>query len=201
LATAGYDGTALVWDLWRTTNRPDGQTVKSLSQSELQTCWANLANPNGARAYGDICCLIEHGDSSVGFLEKQLLNAVGQKKPTIKQWIDDLESETYSVRHAASENLMKLGRIAEPNLLTRLESKPLLETQQRIKMLLHGMRVFALPPEQLRQSRAIHILETISSSKAKALLLKLANGDPDMWQTRQSVAACKRLGLFGKSSK
>jgi WD40 repeat protein len=201
LVTAGSDGTALLWDLWRTSvlvGRPHGG--KPLSD-HLKNAWEKLAGADAASAYGSMADLISAPKATVAFLQTHLPVAKpGMDKP-IDELIDDLGDAKLAVRQSAYAQLKKLGRCAEPQLIKRLQSKPQLEVKKRIEQLLIDLPACHAAGNELRELRAIQVLETIASPDARDLLQRLAMGDPDAWLTQQSLAACKRLERLAKESR
>jgi hypothetical protein len=112
-----------------------------------------------------------------------------------------LENDKFSIREDASQQLKQLARLAEPMLSARWNASPSLETKKRLELLLTAQTLFHLPSDELRKTRAVQILEVIASEGAKALLLALAQGHAEAWQTQQSQSACLRLGIRQKSEK
>jgi hypothetical protein len=81
--------------------------------------------------------------------------------------------------------------VAEPALRRALAGRPSLEVRQRLEKLLDQL---AHPsPDVLRALRAIEVLESVGTAEAKAVLGKLAAGQPGAGLTREAKAALRRL--------
>jgi hypothetical protein len=59
----------------------------------------------------------------------------------------------------------------------------------------------AIPSEQLRQVRAVAVLEWIGDGESKSLLKKWAGGPAGALLTTESAAALKRLGAASKTKR
>jgi RNA polymerase sigma factor (sigma-70 family) len=110
-------------------------------------------------------------------------------------WLADLESDQYTTRQQATEELEKLGEAVELALRSALENRPPLESRCRIRWLLDRLRAERLspPPERLRTMRAVEVLERIGTSQARQLLDLLARGAPDVALTIEAKCALDRL--------
>ena len=79
------------------------------------------------------------------------------------QLVADLDSKRFSVRQKATEELEKLGELAEADLCHALNRKPSLEMTRRLEGLL--ARLKKRSPESLRKQRAITLLEAMAPLK------------------------------------
>jgi hypothetical protein len=95
------------------------------------------------------------------------------------------------VRQGATQELEKLGEAAEVALRTALTQKPALEPRRRIESLLEKLRTPS--GDQLRQLRAIQVLEYAATPEARRLLETLAKGAEGGPLTREAQASCQRL--------
>jgi WD40 repeat protein len=107
--------------------------------------------------------------------------------------IEDLDSDQFAVREAATRELEKLGPGVEPALRRAKESKLSPEAGRRIARLLNKLAGRVLPPEELRQVRGVHVLERIGSPEAVRVLVRVARGEPTALLTREARAALQRL--------
>src|SRR5262249_35236776 len=136
-------------------------------------------------------------------LEKHLLPAKKvDPDADVRKLIKDLDAEEFAVRENASKELKKIGKPAEPLLRKALDGNPSAEVRRRIEELLEaGLEarpVKNLPPgildgEPLRTVRAIRVLEQIGTPEARAILEKLAKGDPDARETQEAKGSLERL--------
>jgi len=105
--------------------------------------------------------------------------------------VADLDSNEFSVREKATQELQALGERAAPSLRRALEKQPSLELRRRVKELLDGLN--QLPAEQVRGIRAVEVLEHTGSLEARRILRSLAQGTPEARLTREAKASLKRL--------
>ncbi len=107
--------------------------------------------------------------------------------------IADLDSEQFTVREKAMEQLRQLDERAEPTLREALKDKLTLETRKRIEELLEGVRASAASPQRLRDLRAIEVLEYLGTADARQVLQTLADGAAHSRLTREAKASLDRL--------
>jgi len=109
----------------------------------------------------------------------------------LTQLVADLDSPQFAVRQRAEAELSQMDEQAEAALREALTGQPPLELRQRVEKLLDQLK--AVPtPEQLRQVRAIEVLEQIGTADAQAVLQRLAAGSAAR-PTREAQAALERL--------
>src|SRR5208283_5057345 len=108
--------------------------------------------------------------------------------------IADLESDDFTVRQKASEELEKLGDRAGPALRKALVGQPALETRQRLARLLEYLETAQLASgELLRSLRAVELLESLATPQAQAILEQWAAGATGARLTREAQASLRRL--------
>jgi hypothetical protein len=103
----------------------------------------------------------------------------------------DLDGDSFERRKAAVKRLKELGLQAEPALRAALGEKPSAEQRRRIEEVLAALPPAPQPPsaEELRQLRALIVLERIGSPEARRLLEEVAKGPESALLTRQARAA------------
>jgi hypothetical protein len=89
--------------------------------------------------------------------------------------------------------LEKIGSRAEGALRKVAKASPSAEVTRRVAELLQKIEKGAASGEQLRESRAVEVLEWIGTPDAKKLLEGLAKGAPDAALTREAKASLERL--------
>jgi hypothetical protein len=190
LASGSMDKTVRVWNV-PAVNKPDAAQATHLSAKELDDLWTTLAGGDAAKAYQAIGTLLG-APKHTGLLVKERLRPVSEPNAQdITRWITDLESDLFSVRQKATEELEKVGEPAEAALRKKLAEKPSLEVSQRIEKLL--TKFDPLSPNSLRILRAVEVLEHIGSSEAKQLLETLATGAEAARLTMEAKASLERL--------
>jgi hypothetical protein len=124
---------------------------------------------------------------------EQLKPAIGVDAKRIAQLIADLETAKYETRQKATDELEKLGELAEPALRQARAKGPSLEMSRRLDMLIEKIVSDKVPPaETVRALRAVQILEQIGDADARTVLQRLADGAPGHRLTRHAQAALKR---------
>jgi hypothetical protein len=191
LALAQADSSILLYDV----PLPE-MKAEPAAKKELPRLWADLASDDAARAWRARRKLAALGPDAVSLLAARLAPAPARVP---RQWLDELDSDEYATRVAATDRLagrLKRGdRDVEMALRDLLERRPSLEAYRRAERLLRQVpaRTVEYSPEQLRQVRAVAVLEQIANREAQVLLKKLAGGAPAL-VTGEARAALARLG-------
>ena len=156
LISVSWDNTALVWDLTGHIRNGSFQP-SSLSPQQAEALWADLAGADTAKAYQSIWTLMTAPDATVALMQKRLRPIPAVNSQHIDDLIAALDDHHYAARRNASQELERLGELAEPALRRILASGPSAEVRRRIEDLLRIER--ELPPPQLRVLRSIEVLE------------------------------------------
>lgn len=193
LASGSADTTTLVWDAKALTNAVL-EPRAALAAKDLEQIWADLASTEDVpRAYARMGELLRVPEQAVAWFQTLLTEK--PKGPPIAQSIAELDSPNFPTREAATKTLENLGELARPDLLKALDARPSLEVRQRLDILLRQLdrRQGRPSPNELRQIRAIQVLEWLDTPAARALLAELAKGPATSWQTPEAQAALQRL--------
>ncbi|HEV3262270.1 MAG TPA: hypothetical protein VG013_35795, partial [Gemmataceae bacterium] len=193
LVSGGTDTTALTWDLTRLTSvrRGSHDSAAKLPAQALDALWTDLAGKDAGRAFAAIRKLCTSGDQAVTLIKQRLRPATPTDPKRLAQLLADLESDGFESRRQAESELLGLGDLAEPALRKALGDDPPLELRQRVERLLDKLSVPAAG--QLRELRAVEVLELMRSSEAPQLLQALAGGAPGTRLTREAKSAIQRL--------
>jgi WD40 repeat protein len=186
-------------------SRPDGSVgvseltppdwaapVRAPGPDELRQLWDGLMDANAVKAHGAVWTLANAGDRALPLFRERLKSAK-RDVARIRKLLEDLDSEEFRVREAASEELAKLGVEAEPELRHLEKAEISAEARRRLNELLEPLNAMTLPPEQLRAARAVLALEWIGTPEARAVLEKLAAEDAETLLAREARAALARL--------
>jgi WD40 repeat protein len=198
LAAGRFNGSVGFHDL-----KPGGLRAEvkpdMLSVGELERRWNGLAEEDPAAAYESIWLLSEAREKTVAYLKERLVPVppAGEK---VRQLLADLDSKRFAAREAAFRALKKMGSEIEPELRRVLHGQPPQEMKQRIQTLLERFEKHPASPEELRQTRAVQILERIGTAEARAVLTRLAGGAPGVWLTVEAQNALQRLARRDSSS-
>jgi len=192
LAAGSASGQVKFWDL-----APEGwpyrAKVPQLGAKELDKLWADLAQEAAGPAYTAIWTLSAAGQPAVAFVKEKL----EPEKPAgdlAKELLVNLDSDKYAVREAAFRDLKKLGPAIEAELRgAAADKKTSPEVRKRVQNLLDNWEKRPASPVELRQVRALQVLERLGTPEARAVVARLAEGAPGAWLTDQARLAAKRL--------
>jgi RNA polymerase sigma factor (sigma-70 family) len=142
---------------------------KPLTDQQWTGFWDDLAGGKSGRvllALDVLCRFPEQSVPRLGARLKPVAAPDAKKLAEAARWIPDLDSDRFAVRQRATEELEKLGSVVLQPLKKRLQDRPSLELRRRIEQLVHKLEQ---PPTrvQLREVRAIHILEGLAHPKPK----------------------------------
>jgi WD40 repeat protein len=197
LVSGSSDLNALAWDVGVTACRAAGPMPAG---KELDRLWEDLANPSWKVAGTAMATLATHADVGVDILRKRLLNA---PRPTvtaqkIDEMVANLDSPKFAEREQASKGLCGLGPDFRDEWRRRAAVAKSAEARGRLTKIVEALapvRAAAKPltPEQIRQLRAIEVLEQIGSPTARDHLKALAGGVSGATLTRAAAEALNRL--------
>ncbi len=187
LLSGDDEGVILVWDL--KTDVPSNLD----SLEKLEACWETLAEVDPRQAERAVRRLAGSPARSVPLLRAHLHPVKPLPPGRLDKLIADLDDDDFATRERASAELAKVLSLAEPALATTLGKQPSAEARHRIEVLLGARTGSAIPPERLREVRAIAVLEYAGCPEATALLKMLADGAPEALLTREAKGALERL--------
>jgi RNA polymerase sigma factor (sigma-70 family) len=191
LASAGYDTTALVWDVSGLL-QPEGPAGE-LKTEQLEKLWSELAGDDAAAAYQAVQKLAAAPRQAVPWLAARLRPVAVVPPAQTAALLADLDSDKFAVREKASAALEELGESAGPALRQTLAGKPSPEVRRRVEALLHKLRKESPEPQRLRELRALEVLEQVGDPEARRALEALAGGMTAARLTREARAALARL--------
>jgi hypothetical protein len=192
LATGSSDTTALVWELVA----QEEKLVKlQLEGKQAEQLFDDLTSDDAAKAFQAIRTLSQVPAQSVPLLKDRLQAVPAPDAQKVAQLIVDLDSNVFTTRKKAEDELEKMGELAETAIRKALDDKPSLEVQKRLDALL-AKTVSGGPPTatQLRILRALEVLESAATPEAREVLKTIAAGAPGARVTRDAQATLDRLG-------
>jgi len=195
LASGSIDSTVLLWDVQRVLDKARLGADALADVRDPGRIWANLASDDAAAGYGAVWTLVgSKPDQSLAFLKERLKLEAGKER-TVAELIEDLDSGTFQARRRATETLENMGEIVRPDVLKGLQAQPSFEMRRRLEQILTVLdnRRGRLTSDELRQVRAVLVLEWLGTSEAKQFLQQVAKGPPNWWQTREAQGALRRL--------
>jgi dipeptidyl aminopeptidase/acylaminoacyl peptidase len=191
LAAGNSDSTVLLWDV-ALLYRPTAATAKP-DIDQLPKLWQALGDADPPAAHHAIEKMTSAPGLVVPWLSKQLKVVPIADPERLSKLIADLGNEQFALRQKASVELRNLKEAAEPALRDALERKLPLELHDRVKLLLDKLDSGITNADQMRESRAVLILERIASPEARALLETLSRGVPTARLTQEARDALARL--------
>jgi WD40 repeat protein len=189
LASGSADATIVLWDLAPPAD-PGKPLAGVLSAKELAGLWDALAGPDAAAAYAAIHQLAARPDQAVALLGDRLRP---DPPVPVAEWMNELQAKEFARREKARQALLNLGREALPHLLGLDEKQLSLEGQRRRQQLLRELPERPFTSQQLRQLRAVAVLERVGGPAARRVLDAIAQGRPGATQTEHAQAARARL--------
>jgi hypothetical protein len=157
--------------------------------------WADLARNDPVKAHQAITALVIRTAQTVPFLQSKLRPIPAADPRRLARLIEDLDSRRFSVRQFATQELERMEESAAPSLRQALAGRPSAEMGRRIERILALQKTHRLHPlpGQLRQARAVEVLEQIGNPAARKVLAALAQGAPEALLTRDARGALDRL--------
>jgi RNA polymerase sigma factor (sigma-70 family) len=189
LLSGSLDTTGLVWKM---PPLPQPQEAK-LMPADLQKLWGDLASADAKAAYQAIAALAAAPGPAATFLSGKLKPAAAPDRKLVAQLIADLDSDNFAARQKAAAALEKLADLVVPELRAALAKPASLEAARRTEQIMDLVASQPLPPEKLRDKRAVEALESIATPSARAVLQALGRGAPGAHLTRDAQAALLRL--------
>jgi hypothetical protein len=186
VASGSADATVLLWDL---PARERGEPPPI----ETEELWNDLAAEDAQKSFRAMSDLALSSRRAAALLGERLRPAA-PPPAALMSWVADLDDEDFAVRQKAAEAIAKSGDVAEPALRQALQARPTLEVHRRLEALLNRITAEALSPEQLRQMRAVEVLEHLGTPEAQEVLSRLAEGAPEARLTREAKGSLQRLG-------
>jgi hypothetical protein len=186
LLSGGSDGTVLIWDV-------GAAVIETSLAKEGDEAWDDLGAKDAKQAYAAICRMVNTPRESVAWLSEHLKPASPADATRLARLIADLESERFAVRNRATQELEKLGELAESAVRQRLADNPPLEISQRLEKVLERLAGPVTDAEKLRAIRAVEVLEQIGTAEARTVLRDVARGTPEARLTRDAKEALQRL--------
>jgi WD40 repeat protein len=134
-ATGSWDTTALLWDapnvLHPLRSKPMGLTTQ-----EREALWADLASPDGSRAYRALWAMVSEPGDCLPLVKERMKPVPKVEAGRIAQLIANLDSDKFTVREQATTELNLLGDLALPSLRKAMTVQGSLEVRRRIESLL-----------------------------------------------------------------
>ncbi|HYV34329.1 MAG TPA: WD40 repeat domain-containing protein [Gemmataceae bacterium] len=161
--------------------------VAKLSPKGLDEFWADLAGADDRKAHIAMFCLtLLPQQDFLAFMKKHIptIGVVDPKR--INQFLDDLDSEKYAVRHAAQTELELLGGEIEPAIRNALQGNLTLEKKRRLEDIAKKVQGRPVGGGTARGLRVLDLLEHNGAPDARKLVELLAQGPANAWLTEEA---------------
>ncbi|WP_390888657.1 WD40 repeat domain-containing protein [Frigoriglobus tundricola] len=180
VATGHADGTVLIWDA--------APPLAALGPADMGSAWKALADPDPKVGRAAVFRLADAPDLALRLFEERLKPAAPD--PRAAALVQRLGADEFQEREAAEKELRALGTRAGPALAAALAGAPSAELRTRAERLMSAVSPSApLFGEDLRDVRAVAVLEAIDSTASRQLLKRLATGAPEVHLTREAKSA------------
>ncbi len=186
LAAGSFTPDILVWEL----DALGGQNrtkPPQLSQQEVENCWQELGAQDGAVAFRAQRRLWQCPQIASALVKSRIRPDVPMP---LEPLIAALDDPSFQVRDRATKELEKLGGLAGTSIRAALAKSPTLEVRRRLEAILEHIPI---NEHDLRQARAVQLLEHIGNAEANAVLRLLADGWAHAPLTIDANASLERL--------
>lgn len=190
LISGSRDTTALIWDV---ADVLPAEPAARLEAAELNDLWVTLASPDGAAALMAVRRLARAPEQSLEHARSRIGKPAEADPDRVARLIADLDANDFAKREAATEELARLGRLAETALKRALDDKPSAELTARAKPLLKKAEEQRVSPDELQALRAAEVLEVIGTPEAAKVIASLAKDSRNARVAEEAKAAQARL--------
>ena len=111
--------------------------------AELQQLWTDLGSEDARLAHLTMCSLLSDPRQAVQLLGQRLRPISAMDAQRLAKVFNDLDHDRFPVREKATNELAKLGELAEPFLRQTLEAPRSLEVQRRVQVLLTRLETWS----------------------------------------------------------
>jgi hypothetical protein len=188
LLSGSEDTTALLWDV-----AGDGRKRVTLTETELAAYWQGLAATDPDVVEAANRRLLQAPEQTVTMLDQRLAAGQPLNMEELPDWIAQLVGEDPTVSLQAEAKLRDFGKKASPTLFEALADARSPVARRRIEDTLAAIGRHPIPPDQLRRSRGINLLELIGTDEAQKSLERLAQNTPPTPTSRDAAQALARL--------
>jgi RNA polymerase sigma factor (sigma-70 family) len=192
LLTGGFDTTVLAWDV-----RPP----RAAATVTLDSAWNALAGRDAGKSLQSEGRFLAAAAQTVKLFAERIKPAEALEPRRIERLLADLGNDDFAVRESASKALRGLDEQAIPYLEATLKRTKSLEVRLRVKRILEEKQRAVITSDQLRQIRAVMVLEQIGDGESKKLLRRWATGPAGALLTTEASLALKRLETVSKANR
>lgn len=191
MISAGEGHSILLWDI---SLQPGAKPALPWANGEMQKVWDGLGTEQAGTAKNVMVRFAASPKESVEFLTRQLKPAaeIGiDVNAKLQQIVQDLDSSSFATREKANKELNELGNSAFEEIRKLAKESRSPEVIRRLNGFLTRFEVPENEPNNIREARAIEILETINTPESRRLLVSLSQGAKSATRTKRALAALK----------
>lgn len=192
LASASSDTTVLLWSLPRLRSSKTERLVGPAKP--IDQLWADLGSADAARAYGAIGTLVSVPRDTVPWLAAKLSAIQVPDSQYVAQLVRKLDDNDFETRQRARAELEGIAELVVADLRKTLNKSASAEVRRQLKQILEKVERHQWMGENLRQLRALEVLESIGTEPARRVLERLVGGSGASRVTQEAKACLKRLG-------
>jgi WD40 repeat protein len=192
LMTSHAQGNALAWNLADLLERHLNHELEKLPR-DLAALWTQLAARDPIVAQRALRAMLQQPEKTTAFLVDAVkpVARTDRADERVRALIADLGSTDEDARRRASSALRSLGSAAFPEIRRALEAKPAQNVAERLRLLLAARRAPATDNE-VRDLRAVQLLEKLGTKAAHQHLQRLATGSKHARLTQEARSALDR---------
>jgi WD40 repeat protein len=188
LATGMKDTSVLLWDIAKPLGKAALAAPKNADDAER--LWEVLGDPDPAEADRALWALVAAPDHALRLANEYLIPAVHPEPKRLQPLIANLGAGTLKERDAAGKELLGIGEAALPALRGALREPKSDDQRRRLEALVAQLQPRLEFPGavafNLRELRALEVLERIGTAGAKKAVEALATGDTSLLIPREA---------------
>jgi hypothetical protein len=188
LASGGDDTTILVWDV-------AGPGIAASSTRGLEALWSDLLGEESVKAQNASWALSAKFPMALALMEKHLKPVAAPAADLRKQFdrlLVDLDSDSFTTREKASQELDKLGTTTEHLIRAGLEKDLSAEVKRNLKVRLEKNQSED-KDSWVRTMRILEVVERAGTPEACRFLKHLGEGLSEARLTREAKGTLERL--------
>jgi WD40 repeat protein len=196
LLSGSEDTTMLLWNV-----HVAEPAVSKLTPKQLDGYWDALADADAEIAAEAAKVLLSVPQETVKLFRDRLTAGEVLDATELPELITDLASDDAKTHLRAAVRLKAYGVNASRALFQALAEMEDVDVRKRIEGVLESIGEFPIPPDDLRRTRAIQLLEQIGSPDAEMILERLAESGPATASSIDAKAALARLRQRSRAPK
>ena len=185
LASSDSDGLVVVW--------PMDLVPKPAKSPDLGKAWEGLVVDDSRGIFVNVCQMVDTRDQAVQFLHDKIKPDIKVDQAEFKQILEELDSDTYTVRVKAREKLAQVAPGIWPVVRDAVKDAKSSEVRDALEAVL----IKVAPPTAGQETRAVMALERIGSEEAVKLLRTFAGVADNPNLSGAAKKALERLEYLG----